>query len=216
MSNASSLDQTPLPVIALVSRIVSRVADRITSDRGDYPLLVASACTEALKNFGIDSRVMYGKVAWIEILENQSAIWAGCWGDNFHFWAATQFGEVVDLNTSIAHRKRVHSSPHLKAIYSPPMLWSRDVPSFYRYQPEGIAELELTDEKDRRKYELVLAEIKEKCIPSNLPADGGEAALEFANEPILCPGRRLLDDSLETFRHFDRALSVFGIPKAPF
>jgi hypothetical protein len=204
---------TPLPVIANVSRVVTRVVDRITGDRADYPLLVASAAVEALRAFGIEARVMYGQVAWVEILEDQSAVWAGCWGENFHFWVATQFGEVVDLNTSVAFRKASHSTPHLKAKYSPPMLWSEEVPKFYRYVPEGVAELELTEERDRRYFDLVLAEVSEKCRPEKVTADGEP---EFPNEPILCPGRRLLDDSHETFRHFDRALSVRGVPQAPF
>lgn len=208
-------EATPLPIIANVSRVVTRVVDRLMGDRGDYPLMVASACAEALKQFQIESRVMYGQVAWVEILEDQTPIWAGCWGENFHFWVATQFGEVVDLNTSVAHRKRAHANPQIKSIYSPPMLWSREVPQFYRYQPEGIAELELTDEKDIKKYELVLSEIREKCQPAAMKNQSDDD-LDFLNEPILCPGRRLLDDSQDSFKHFDRALSVFGIPKAPF
>lgn len=209
---------TPLPIVATVSRVVTRVVDRIMGDRVDVPLMVAAACVEALKLYGIEARVMYGQVAWIEVLENQSVIWAGCWGEHFHFWVATQYGEVVDLNTSVAHRKLAHSMPHIQAIYSPPILWSLDVPSFYRYQPEGIAELELLDEQDKRKFDLVLQEICEKCDPALLQGLDlqNDAALDFPNEPILCPGRKLLDDSKDTFKHFDRALSVHGIPKAPF
>jgi hypothetical protein len=206
---------TPLPIIANVSRIVTRVVDRVMGDRGDFPLMVAFACHEALKQFQIESRVMYGQVAWVEILEDQTPIWAGCWGENFHFWVATQFGEVVDLNTSVAHRKRAHASPHVKALYSPPILWSREVPQFYRYKPEGIAELELTEERDLKKYQVVLDEVREKCQPKWVDQIS-ETELEFPNEPILCPGRKLLDDSQNTFKHFDRALSVFGIPQAPF
>src|SRR4051812_34692423 len=97
--------ETSLPIIATVSRVVTRVVDRIAGDRADYPLLVAAACVEALKQFGIESRIMYGQVAWIEVMDDHSLAWAGCWGENFHFWVATQFGEVVDLNTSVAHRK---------------------------------------------------------------------------------------------------------------
>jgi hypothetical protein len=206
---------TPLPVIALVSRIVTRVVDRITGDRSDFPLLVSAACVEALKSLGVESRVMYGPAAWIEVMEDQSLIWAGCWGNHFSFWVATQFGEVVDLNTSVAFRKRCHANPSLKALYSPPILWAAEVPLFYRYIPEGIAELELTDKQDQHRYELVLAEVLEKCKPTLL-SSAEEAELDFPNEPILCPQRRLLDDSQHTFQYFDRALSVKGIPKAPF
>jgi hypothetical protein len=207
-------ESTPLPVIANVSRVVTKVVDRITGDRVDYPLLVAVACVEALKKFGIESRVMYGQVAWIEVMDDQSIIWAGCWGENYQFWVATQFGEVVDLNTSAAYRKRSHTSPQLKALYSPPMLWSQEVPAFYRYHVEGVAEVDihdLKDPQDRNRYELVLKEIAEKCGTRFLSED-----LDIPNEAILCSGRKLLDDSRQSFRHFDRALSVKGIPKAPF
>lgn len=226
----NKLSSTPLPVIANITRVVTRVVDRVTGDRVDYPLLVASACVEALKLFGLGSRIMYGKVAWIEILANQQAAWAGCWGKHFHFWVETEFAEVVDLNVSVAYRKRAHDTPTLKALYSAPMLWSAEIPSFYRFVPEGIAELELTEERDIRNYERVLQEISEKCGPKHLTQEGSVASgqtlqqtdstdaagLDFPNEPILCPGRRLLDDSQQTFKHFDRALSIYGMPKAPF
>ncbi len=213
MSEVPHLHSTPMPVIAMVSRLVTVIVDRITGDRVDYPLLVAAACVEALKLFKIESRVMYGQVAWIEVMEDQTPVWAGCWGDNFHFWVATQFGEVVDLNVSVAHRKRSHSSPQLKAMYSPPMIWSSEVPKFYRAVPEGVAELELTDSADQKRFEKVITELREKCGSQFLSADENDA--EFANEPILCPGRKLLDDSKDSFKHFDRALSVHGIPKSP-
>lgn len=200
---------TPLPVIANVSRIVTKVVDRVAGDRADVPLLVAAAAVEALKNHGVPAQIFYGPAAWVEILENQQAIWAGCWGQSFHFWAATTSGEIVDLNTSVAHRKRGHSQPELKALYSPPILWSAEVPAFYRYVPEGVAELELTEDRDRRQFDLVLQEISQKCRPELLKGD----LEEFPNEPILCPGRRLLDDSQGAFKHFDRALGVHGIPK---
>lgn len=206
-------EQTPLAVIANVSRIVTRVTDRLSGDRSDCPLLVAAAAAHALRGFGVGAQVFFGPAAWIEIMENHQPRWAGCWNGNFHFWAATQFGEIVDLTTAVAHRKRAHSDPNAKALYSPPLLWSREVPSFYRYQPEGLAELELHDERDRRIWESSLREIAEKCLPAKLLPEGEE---EFPNEPILCPGRRLLDDSLGTFKHFDRALAVAGeVPPAP-
>lgn len=194
---------TPLPIVANVSRVVTKVVDRITGDRVDFPLLVAAACVEALKNFGIRSQVMYGQAAWIAIMQDNSPAWAGCWGENLHFWVATEFGEVVDLNASVGHRK-------VGALHSPPILWCAHVPSFYRYLPEGVAELELTSESDLKRFETVLREIGEKCQPSLV---GDEP--EFPNEPVLCPDRRLLDDSQQTFAHFDRALSVHGIPGAP-
>lgn len=204
--------ETPLDVVANVSRVVTKVIDRLTGDRNEVPLMVAAACVEALKRFGIESRVMYGQVAWVEVLEDHTIVWAGCWGDYFHFWVATQFGEVVDLNASVAHRKRGHAEPQIKPLYSPPMLWSKDVPSFYRYQPEGIAELELTQEDDLRKFELARQEIREKCGPLQIRGQQPE----YPNEPMLVPGRRVLDDTHQSFKNFERAIGVKGIPEAPF
>jgi hypothetical protein len=208
----SSAQETPLEVVAQVARVVTKVVDRIAGDRVEVPLMVAAAVQEALGGFGIQSTVMYGPAAWIEVLEDSRAIWAGCWGQHFHFWTATQFGEVVDLTTAVAFRKRSHENPEWKAKYSPPLLWAREVPRFYRYIPEGIAEIELTEERDRERFEKVLREIREKCRWEAL-VEG--AAPEFPNEPMVCSGRRILDDTHQTFRYFDRALSVYGIPPSP-
>lgn len=205
---------TPLAVIAQVSRVVTKAIDRITGDRQDVPLMVAAATVEALKNHGIPARVMYGPAAWIEVMEDHSVVWAGCWGRSFHFWAATAFGEVVDLTVSTAHRRRSHDRPEDRPVLSAPMLWSAELPAFYRYLPEGVAELELHEQRDIEQYARVLAEIAEKCRPELLPP--GEPGPEhFANEAIVCPGRRILDDGAASFRRFDRALSVKGIPQPP-
>lgn len=209
------MSQTPLAVIAHVSRIVTKVVDRLTGDRADYPLMVAGLTVEALQCLGIESRIMYGEAAWIEILEDQTPIWAGCWEGNIHFWVATQFGEIVDLNTSVAHRKRGHQTPQWKALYSPPIVWSAELPKFYRYIPEGVAEIELTEEKDRKRYESAVAEIREKCVTNSVNLSAQENELDFPSEAILCPGRRILDDPQQSFAHFDRALSVRGIPQGP-
>jgi hypothetical protein len=159
---------------------------------------------------------MYGQVAWIEVLEDQRLVWAGCWGENFYFWVATEFGEVVDLNASVAYRRRAHSHPEWKSCYSPPLLWSAEVPSFYRFIPEGVAEVERLDQRDQQHYDAVLGLIQEKCkIDVHALLAIPERDLEFPNEPILCSGRRLLDDSQGTFKFFDRALSVQGLPPAP-
>lgn len=213
----AQVESTPLPIIAQVSRVVSTAVDRATGDRFEVPLLVAAAAQEALKLHGIDSRVMYGPVAWIEILENHAPIWAGCWGQHHGFWVATQYGEVVDLNTSVAHRKASHDSTQppegRRSQFSPPMLWSREVPAFYRYQPEGIAEVDLNDARDQKIFARVLELVREHCRPELLST---EEDLDFAPEAILCPGRRILDDPAGSFKHFDRALAVHGIPTAPF
>lgn len=209
-------ENTSIEVIANVSRIVTKVVDRITGDRVDFPLLVAAATVEALRLHGVESRVMFGQAAWVEVLEDHSIVWAGCWGQSLHFWVATQHGEVVDLNVGVAHRKRSHQThqgvPMPKPMYSPPILWSHEVPSFYRYRPEGVAEVEVTEERDKKWLDQVLVEVREKCGPAQILGKDPE----FPNEAILCPGRRLLDDSKGNFKMFDRALSVKGIPEAPF
>ncbi len=210
---------TPLPIIAQVSRIVPLVIERVMGGRADFSLMVSASCVEALKCFGIESRVMYGQAAWVEILENHKAVWTGFWGENFHFWVATQYGEVIDLNVSVAFRIKKPQSDkvEVKPFLSPPILWSSEVPSFYRYIPEGVAELELQDEREIQKYELVLDEIRKKCDPTqiNLEVNAQSDDLDFLNEAILCPGRKILDDSKQSFRLFDRALCVSGIPEAP-
>jgi len=208
------LDQkhTPTEVVANVSRIVTRVIDRLTGDRSDYPLLVALACKHALKNHGIQSRILYGSVAWLEVLENHSILWAGTWGDHFGFWVETELDEVVDLNVSVAHRKKDHNNPDHRPLYSPPMLWSQEVPKFYRYKPEGVAEVAGLGSRDENWLKLALEEINLKCTPEALLKDHQD----FPNEPMICSGRKLLDDTIQSFRHYDRALSVMGIPSSPF
>ncbi|MFN7684188.1 MAG: hypothetical protein ACK5QT_02120 [Oligoflexia bacterium] len=208
------MSTTPLAVIAQISRVVTKVVDRVVGDRSDVPLMVSAATVQALQQHQIAARVMYGPAAWVEVMEDHSVLWAGCWGKSFHFWAATDLGEVIDLNVSVANRKRSHDRPEVKALLAPPMLWSIEVPAFYRYVPEGVAELELHDARDIQQFERVLNEIREKCRPELLPP-GEPGADAFPNEPILCNGRRILDDSAGSFRQFDRTLSVRGIPKLP-
>jgi hypothetical protein len=77
-----------------------------------------------------------------------------------------------------------------------------------------LVEVELTDEADRRRFEAVLAELRQKCRPELLTDETKPS--DFPNEPIVCPGRRILDDSNGNFKHFDRAIAVRGIPPAPF
>jgi hypothetical protein len=204
---------TPLPIIAAVSRLVTKVTDRISGDRSEFPLLVNMVALEALKLAGVNANIFYGQAAWIEVMEDMSLMWAGCWGNNTHFWIATNSGEVVDLNTSVSHRRKDHKNSLHQPKYAPPLLWSREVPSFYRYVPEGVAEVELTEERDQRWFNVCMEEIRQK-IPAAIQA--AEEDLDFPDEPILCPGRRILDDAAQTFRHFDRALMIHGIPEKPF
>ena len=85
-----------------------------------------------------------------------------------------------------------------------------------RYSPEGMAEFDGQEDRDQKRMALVLEEVREKCTPQTLAEELKSAELpEFPNEPFLCPGRRLLDDSKDSFKHYDRLLSVLGIPAAP-
>jgi hypothetical protein len=210
------LTATPLPWIAEISRLVTKITDRVTGDRSEFPLLVAAVTAESLRLCGIQANVFYGSAAWVEVMENQSLMWAGCWGSHTHFWAVTPFGEVVDLNTSVSHRKKAHGNPDHQPKFSPPLLWSREVPAFYRYLPEGIAEIELDSERDRRWFETAMNEIREKLSEPQRLLAVAEDSLDFPDEPILCPERRLLDDAGRTFQHYDRALMIQGIPPKPF
>jgi len=210
------LTGTPLSVVATVSRLVTKVTDRISGDRSEFPLLVACVAVEALRKCGIGANVFYGQAAWIEVMEDMSLMWAGCWGEHTHFWVGTQFSEIVDLNTSVAVRKRAHGDVSHHPKYSPPILWSKEIPSFYRYVPEGLAEVELDSERDRRWFEACVAEVWDKLPPMTEMMMTPETELDFPDEAILCPDRRLLDDAAQSFRHFDRAILVQGMPERPF
>jgi hypothetical protein len=208
-------NQTPLPVIAEVSRLVTKVTDRITGDRSEYPLLVACVTTEVLRNLGFEANVFYGASAWVEVMENESLMWVGAWGEHTHFWVGTQFGEVVDLNTSVSFRKKSHGDLTHQPKLSPPLLWSKEVPGFYKYSPEGIAEVDLDGERDRRWFDLCMKEVLEKLPLLTTLLGTPLEDLSFPDEAILCPGRRILDDAAQSFRHYDRAILVQGLPEAP-
>ncbi|MGE0614767.1 MAG: hypothetical protein AB7P04_03930 [Bacteriovoracia bacterium] len=211
MSNQKVYSETPLAVVADVSRIATRVVDRITGDRADFPLLVALAAARRLAKYDIRADVMYGRAAWVEVLENSTPVWTGAWKDHSHFWVATQFGETVDLTAAVSYKKR-GGNPDIHPQYSPPLLWSKDYPRFYRYFPEGIAELETpSDPKFARWVELVLSEMDRHPLTDVNATEN----LDFPDEPLLCNGRRLLDDGAETFKNFDRVLGVRGIPESP-
>jgi hypothetical protein len=215
-ANFHPIGMTPLPIVATVSRLVSKITDRIAGDRSEFPLLVACVAQEALKHYSIPTQIFYGQAAWCEVMEDQSVLWAGCWGDHSHFWLSTQHHEVVDLTVSVSHRKRDHQNPNHLPKWSPPMVWSKDVPNFYRYEPIGIAEIDLEDERDQRWFKACIEEFKEKAPPLSQLLGTSENELDFPEEAILCPGKKLLDDAAQSFLHYDRALMVQGIPESPF
>ena len=207
---------SPLSVIALVSRVVTRVVDRITGDRSECPLFVAGATQLALRQHAIGSHVLYGKAAWIEVLEDHSVIWAGCLNDDRpYFWVETQFKEIVDLNAHVHTRKSEKLNPNIKAIYSPPLLWSSEIPAFYRYEAVGAAEIADLEEPHSRWWDRIQEEITQYCSPQNLVVAAGNEDIEFPNEPLIAPDRKLLDDTVLSFQQFDRALSVRGLPAPP-
>lgn len=205
---------TPLAIVAHVSRIVTRAADLTTGDRSDFPLLVAGACSRALGYFGIESHVLYGHAAWVEVLENGGVIWAQSSTEAPHFWVQSEFNETIDLNMSVAFRRKTRVQPGFKPVQSPPLLWSQEVPSFYRFHAEGAAEISPTGERDLRWWKRLLEEIESRCKDKTL-ADLEKKEMEFPNEALICSGRKLLDDSEESFKKFDRALSS-GLPASPF
>lgn len=209
---------TPLAVVALVSRTVIAASDlALGGDRSDSPLLVASAAQFALDVLGFGSRVFHGPAAWIEVTAEHELLWAGCWGESQHFWVANQHGEVIDLTTPVAHRRRAHdrASALPPMIASPPLIWTAELPSFYRCRPEGVAELELTEPADRARWDRVRRDIEEACRAGLDSLAWADDQLVFPAEAILCPGRRLLDDPQGTFAAYDRALRVRGLPPAP-
>ena len=206
---------TPLPIIAHVSRIVTRAVDLVTGDRSDYPLLVAGACSKALGFFGIESHVLYGHAAWIEVLENHRVIWAQSSEDAPHFWVQSEFKETIDLNMSVAYRRKTKTASRAKAVSSPPLLWTDEVPQFCHFHIEGAAEIAPSEERDQRWWNRIIEEVEKQCQGKTL-ASLEQTELDFPNEPMICPERKLLDDTEESFKHFDRALSVTGIPEAPF
>ena len=202
--SATSLTSTPLPIIAHVSRVAIRVSDLVTGDRSDYPLLVSFACARALGFFGIESHVLYGHAAWVEVLENHSVA-----------WVQNEYGETIDLTAGIAFKRKTRKTPLSKAVLSPPNLWSHEIPQFYRFHPEGSAELGLSGERDKRWWDRMCKEIEKNCDGRTLEMLE-KSPPDFANEPMICPGRKLLDDSEGSFRHFDKIVSATGLPRPPF
>lgn len=197
---------TSLPILAHTSRITMTLADRLLTDRTRSPLFLAYGVSEALKFFGIKSRVMFGNAMWLEVMDDHTVLWAGAFGEQMHFWVETEFHETVDLYVGAAHR--AESGSHQKAMFSPPNLWSKEIPGFYKYQAEGIAEAESLDDPT---FQLYMKEIREQCAT----VDKDEVNPNFFNEPFICNDRKLMDDSKGSFKLFERAIQVRGIPKPP-
>jgi hypothetical protein len=205
-------EETSLSIVAWVSRVVTRAVDRITGDRSDYPLLVSAAGSYALKKLGIESHVLFGPAAWIELLEDGNVAWAGCFQESSpHFWIETQYKETVDLNASVAFKKKSQTELPSRAILSPPLLWSKEIPNFYRFHAHGAAELDLQSDRDQKWWKKIQEELDRHLAGFS----ENETDVEFPNEPLIC-GRRLLDDGEESFKKFDEALRATCLPNAPF
>lgn len=206
---------TPLAFIGQASRLITKVTDRISGDRSEFPLLVCSVTSTVLQKCGIGTNIFYGQAAWVEVMEDASLMWVGCWGQSHHFWVLTQFNEIVDLNTSVSLRKKVHGNEMHQPKYSPPIVWAHEVPKFYRYLPEGLAEVELDSERDQRWQRQCVDEILEKMGDLSLLMTDEVDGVQFPDEAILCPNRKILDDPKQSFGHFDRAMMIQGLPEAP-
>jgi hypothetical protein len=194
------MKHTELKIIAAVSRIVTQVCDQILGDRTTAPLVVALSCQKALLHFKIQSECIYGNAAWIEIQANNQPTWVGSWDPGVHFWVQTQFQEIVDLNILLTP----------KNLFCAPLLWSYEVPRFYRYQPMGIAEMSTQDPKEIQIFTSINEHIDSLLLELNL--EKTLSSSDFPIEPILCSDRQLLDDDQKSFAQFDRALGVYGIP----
>lgn len=205
---------TPPHIIAETTRLVIQIVERLCGDRVDYPLLVASGVVYALSQYQIKSQIMYGKAAWIEVLENDQIIWAGCWGESTQFWVINEYQELIDLNAAVGIRKRAHNPKIPKSKFGPPVLWSNELPSFFRYEPEGVAELDLLDDRDNTWFQSLCEEIDANRNPSL--ENQHLNYLEFPDEPILCSGRKILDNTVSSFASYDRSMKILGIPESPF
>lgn len=198
---------TLLPVVSRTIALTCSIADRLTSARERYPLFVCALGKEILAQQKIQSRIMYGHAAWVEIsAATREPVWAGFWGENFSFWLETEYKETIDLNTPVAHRRGYEALGAFSSLHSPPILWSRRIPSFYKYIPQGLAETDLTQERDLKWFETARNEARDKLA--------GE--YDFPNVPIIGPEGKLLDDSQESFKQYDEILTEKGIPQAPF
>ncbi len=167
-------------------------------------MLLCSAIQSTLQKQKTQSRIMYGKAAWLEVMEDHSLCWAGHFNKTPHFWIQTEFAETVDLHLGAAYLQ--HSEHAIHPLYSPPNLWSKEIPKFCRYVPEGVAEFEVPTGKMGDWLVAIESEIVRGLSLKHF---------EFPNEPFLCPDRKLLDDSESRFAHYYRALSVRDWPKAP-
>lgn len=233
-----SLQETPLSTLTTVTQRVVAITDRLVGDRGYAPIFVAKVLEHALKLEDISAAVIYGEAAWAEVVPDENGNprvqWGGRWhqdpgsqdAGNFYFWVETRFGEWVDLTAASISRG---SRP--KALWAPPLLWSRSVPSFYKFKPHGMAEVEFTEPNQLKLFNLACEEIAALRQDSMAPKDPATESSDLLsgllsgllNEPLLISrlgehGQRdlqVVDDSRQSFLNFDRALSVLGLPEGP-
>ncbi len=197
---------TELSIIESTIGWIPLLCDRLTTDRADAPLFVAACVREWLSAHGVSSRIFFGRAAWILLMPDEMPVWAGLWEKAPYFWVETEFKETVDINACITHRRMLATSLEFQNAVPPPMLWSREVPKFFRFAPDGLAELPMDSEKERDLWERALAEMR----------DLKEKKPRLPNIPIVGPNRKVLDSEQGLFRRYDRALQIRGIPAAPF
>ena len=205
----NDLKSTPINIIAETSRIASKLIDNVTGDRSRHPVMVIEAVRYALKKYSIKSSICFGQASWIEVLEDMSLEWVGAWDKKKHIWLITSFNEIVDLNISVSYRIKKENG--LKSLYGPPMIWSKKLPKFFRLKFEGFAEFNIETKEEKKYLKIIYKNIDSKCSFDLLPEEP-----EFSNEPILCPNRKVLDNSEMHFSHFKRAIDTLSIPKPPF
>lgn len=225
-SSKPTLMTTPLSLVGPLSQQVIAITDRLVGGRGHAPMLVAKSIEYALMLFDISSAVLYGEAAWVEVLESDphpKIQWGGRWlpddspseSPSFYFWVETRFGEWVDLVAPSISRG---GKP--RAQWAPPLLWSRQIPKFFKYRPHGMAEIEFSEPSQKRIFDQVCEELKAWQQSTRIafdaaPGSDGFPSDQFPNEPMLCDEQRVLDDSRQSFLNYDRALSIFGVPELP-
>ncbi len=210
MKLAEGSELAPMGRVATVTSTVCQVVDQILGFRARYPLITATVCLEALKLTGAKGSVRYGRACWVEVLEGGLTRWGGAWQEGeFHFWVETNGGEIVDV-AAAATARIPQVGGRAPVQYGPPILWSKEIPQFYRYETLGDAETNPDDVEGKKILENLFSRLQRSDLARNpLPE-------QFLNEPILISGKRLLDDEKQSFLHYDRALRIRHPGKPPF
>lgn len=187
--------QTKEHLIRTLSRGVVLSTERVTGDRTSYPLFVYTALKALLTTHGHGGRIFYGKAAFLAV-ENERQSWFVFGEKRPYFWIETENKETVDLNVFRLIKKM--------GFLGPPLIWSKDIPIFYKYVPEGLAEV---DEKEVSESSVFQSILK--------GASQAQSSEEVVNEPIIFPDRKMLDSEQEEFATYEKLLNLSTVEKPP-